>query len=805
MNTLIKRELSSLLCSPVAASFLTSFLVAAGLMNWYFPGNYNILDNGYATLDKFLSLSVILFIITIPALTMRSFAEEKRSKNLDVFRTRPASITALYFGKLIASWTIVFIALIATLVYVYSISVLSIPVGNVDVNELIASYLSLALLGWAFVCIGIFASSLTKNQITAFLLAILLNFVTFYGFDLIASLFSEGKWQSFISSLGLSVHNNWMQKGVIRATDLLIFFNYIALFAILTVFALNLKNKRVKRNFGIRLLVLLILNAIAVFIPDFRIDFTSDKRFSLSHYSQKLLKQASEEEKPIRFEIYLAGDLNAGFLHLQDAVDDILIDFEDYSHHNITFKFVNPHMQGNNQEEVYARMTQQGMRGITLNETNREGKTSQKIIYPYAQAICANDTLTVNLLKNIAGYTAEENLNASIENLEFELMDAIRLFAKKEPEAIAFIEGHGELPRPYVYDAEELLSKYFFVNRGQIGYNIADLNEFKAVVVAGPTERFGEREKFILDQYLMSGGRILWLIDGVYLSRDELQRNAQTPAIKNETNLDDLLFNYGIRINPVLLQDTQCTSILLTSGDDQYTTHPFYYSTLLLPSDNQPVTKDISLVRAAFASPIDLLSQPQDGAANILLTTSLQSHLISVPATVTPDFPDDLQDAAYFDKSFLPVAVSLQGKFNSAFINRPIPDSIIMVQKTPLTLSQPAKMVVVSSSDIIRNEIVGSGIQSQMLPMGYDRVSDKQYGNRQFIVNAVNWLVNDDEWLSLRTKQQPIRLLNKSLIYSESIFYAWLNILVPLVFVGAVIGIYNLYRNRKYGRKTRSL
>jgi ABC-2 type transport system permease protein len=299
----------------------------------------------------------------------------------------------------------------------------------------------------------------------------------------------------------------------------------------------------------------------------------------------------------------------------------------------------------------------------------------------------------------------------------------------------------------------------------------------------------------------MSGGRVLWALDGVRLSRDELGRNAQTPCVKNETNLDDLLFTYGVRINPVLLQDLQCTPIILTNDAGQYSECPWYYSILLLPSNNHPVTKDIPLVKAEFASTIDFVNNADKTVRNILLTTSLHTHILAVPGLVSFDFMDIQTDADYFNKSFLPAAVSLQGVFNSAYINRHIPDSIIIKNRKFLPNSQPTKMLVVSASDVIRNGIFGSGSQAQALPAGYDRVSGIQYGNRSFIVNAVNWLVNDDDCLFLRTKQRKMRLIDKQSVYLGRDAHAVQNILVPLVFVLLVVGCFNLYRKRKYGHE----
>ena len=798
MWTLTKKELTILLCSPIATLFLLLFVLATGLINWHFPGSFNITDNGYANLNIFFQLSSTLFLIIIPALTMRSFSEEKKDKTLSIFHSRPTSIISLYLSKLAATWIIIALAVLSTTVYIYSLYCLSVPVGNIDINEIIASYISLLLLGFVFINIGLFTSSLTNNQIIAFLTAIFLNFTFFYGFDLLSSLFASGKSQSIVSSIGLLSHNKLMNKGVIKFEDLLTLFNYISIFSILTIFMLSLKNKKAKKNFSIAFGVLFVLNILSLFIPNFRLDFTSDKRYTLSEYSKQLLKQTAKKKTPIHFDIYLEGDLNLSFQHLQNAMKDMLVDFKRDSQDYITFDFVNPYSLANNSDGVYSKMSEQNMKGIALNEIDREGKRSQKIIYPYAQVYHGKDTLQINLLKNIGGYSAEENLNASIENLEFEFIDAIRLFHKKESESIAFIEGHGELLRPYVYDAEELLSKYFSVNRGQIGNHISILDNFKVVIIAGPTNKFSEQEKYIIDQYIMSGGRVLWLIDGVYLSLEDLANNSMTTSIKNDTNLDDLLFTYGIRINPVLLQDLQCTSIVLASENNQYSELPWHYSILTLPSDNHPITKDIPLVKAAYSSSIDIINHSGLTDNNILLTTSMYSRIIETPKSITLDPLEVHANEKYFKKSFLPIAVSLEGIFNSAYKNRLTPDSIIHKTKHYISISKHTKMIVISSSDIIRNDLIGSGYQTDILPMGYDRISNKQYGNRDFIVNAVNWLANDDEWLLLRTKKQQLRLLNKQLIYSQRNNYTLLNIGIPVLFILLVVAGYNLHRKRKY-------
>jgi len=803
MGTLIKKELVSLFCSPVAISFSFVFLLATGLMNWTFGGSFNIPDAGYANLGSFFGLASIIFIILIPALAMRSFSEEKSTKSMNVFHTRPVSVTSLYISKFLAMSVVVLLTLTATLVYVYSVYTLGHPVGNVDLNEIASSYVSLFLLSLVFIAVGLFSSALTGSQIIAFIIAVFLNVTVFYGFDLLGSLFSGGKTQLLLSSFGMNSHYQTMQKGVIGLNDILAVFNYIVALSVFTIFILNLKNKRNTKQLITSTTILLLFNLIFLLIPDIRFDFTSDKRYTLTDYTKERLKDIASEGESVRVNVYLEGDLNPGFQHLQNAVKDILTDFNRYADGRIKSEYIDVYASGSN-EQIYGQMAQQDMRGIALNEVSRDGKASRKIIYPYAQVIMGGDTLVVNLLKNVAGYTADENLNASVENLEFEFVDAIRLLGSKDVGEIAFIEGHGEIPRAYVYDAEELLSKYFFVNRGLIMNDVSVLNNFKVIIIAGATRLFNEREKFILDQYIMSGGRVLWLIDGVYLSRDDLAQKGESASIKNETNLDDLLFTYGVRINPVLLQDVQSSSILLTSGEsasDGFIETLWYYSPLLLPSLDHPVTKDVSLVKSQFVSSIDVTDKSQQVKKSVLLTTSARTHTVKVPEAITLDLSSlDKTNQSYFNQSYLPVAIALQGTFSSAFVNRMIPDSVNMNGHETKHTSGETKMIVVSTSDLIRNEIVGYDDETQVLPMGYDRVSGKQYGNRDFIVNAVNWLANDNEWVSLKSKQQQIRLLDKQTVYSQKNSYTVLNIAVPLIFILIVIGSVYFIRKYRYER-----
>ncbi len=798
MKPLIRKELISIVCSGTGLIFAFVFLLACGAMLWFFEGNFNIPDAGYATLEKFIALSPILLIILIPALTMRSVAEEKKNGTFGLLLSRPLSMPAIWFSKWLAIFLFVGLVIISTVTYVYTLYILGSPIGNIDLQATIISYICLILLAGIFIAIGLFTSSLTSNQIVAFVSSLLLNFFVFYGFDLLSNLSSSGSLQTWIASCGLSHHFVQMQRGVVESSDIAVFIFYFVVAWVLSLFVLV--KKLSKRELIFAFVGFLFVVIFAVFL-NFRLDFTNDKRYTLSEYTKDLMMEVKESNvQKIKIDVFLEGNLNAGFQQLRNSTADLLSDLNIYAGHKFDVVFTDPSSLSLSRELLPEYMAKEGMPGILLNEVDRNGKVSQQLIYPYARIILGNDTLPVALLKNVAGKTAEENLNSSSENLEFQFVDALQLIMHNEEQDIAFIEGHGEVPRAYIYDAEEALAKYYYINRGQIENDLSVLDGFKAVIIAGPTQKFSETEKYIIDQYLMKGGRILWLLDGVYVSQEDLSEKGFSASIKNETNLDDLLFAYGVRIQPVLVQDSQCASILVNTGKDiQPVAIPWYYSPLLLPSPDNTITKGIAEVKSEFASSIDLLESSRNLDRQILLTTAAHSRIVRVPETIDFDVLKLQSDPDYFDTSFQTVAVSLDGVFSSAFTNRLIPDSVNTHGNETLKESKPARMVVIASSRIIRNDIIGQGENTQVLPMGFDRLSERLYGNRDFILNAVNWLVNDNI-IQIKSKSRQLNLLNKQAIYDNRNKYALVNTLLPILFIGVIILFVTLWRKRKYSK-----
>ncbi len=795
MKTLFIKELKSIFCSSTGIFFAFVYLLGCGLMLWFFSGNFNIFQNGYASLICFFKLSPILFLILIPALTMRFFAEEKRTKTLDILFTRPVYISSIYFSKFLAISLFILIVLASTTFYIYTLYQFANPIGNIDIHSIIISYISLYCISLIFTSIGLFTSTLNGNQITALLLSILICFFSFYGFDLLADLFSSGKTQFMISSFGLSHHYKLMLRGVFETKNLIVIFNYVIVFYVLALFFIKRSNIKIRKY----IFLILVLNIIFLIVPNIRFDFTPDKRYTLSDYSKKILSDIKDHNKKISVNIYLDGELNAGFQYLRNSTEELISDFNNYGNNCFDIKFINPYVGGKDHLDY---MTAHNMPGIMLTETNREGKVSQKTIYPYAQIVSNKDTLIVSLLKNIPGYTADENLNVSAENLEFEFIDAISILNQKKSRSIAFIEGHHEWSQEYVYDAEELLSKYYTINRGQIGNNVSDLNEFEAIIIAGPINQFTETEKYIIDQYIMNGGKVLWLVDGVYYSEKNLALDGYSASIKNNSNLDDLLFSYGVRINSNILQDTQCSQIFIVTEKNKNAEPaliPCYYMPILIPSYDHPITRNIRDVKSAFGSSIDIVNSSNDTEKKILLTTSDNSHIIKVPEPINYEVTEIQANPNYFDQSFIPLAVSLEGVFNSAFTNRQIPPDVVN-DKQQKKNSKPTRMIVVSSSRIIVNEVKRRNADIQILPMGYDINSGQQFGNRDFIVNAVNWLTDMEDRMNLRIKQQNAYTLNRKTVYEKQNIYGALNIGIPILFMFLLMGSVFIYRKRKYNK-----
>ena len=506
---------------------------------------------------------------------------------------------------------------------------------------------------------------------------------------------------------------------------------------------------------GYRFILLCILYAVLCTLNvqawTLRWDLTDDKHYSLSEASKTLLQQT---DAPVEVTILLDGDLNAGFRRLKKATEETVEEMSVYAAIRVNDRMSASLNDGMMRDSL-------GLRPIVIHEREQNGKTAQTTVYPYALMRYKGRQTVVSLLKNTRGLSGEENLNASIEQLEFAFMEALQGLTRTQTPRIAILEGHNEPDEAHTYDLTMALSKYFQVDRGMIGTDVHMLDPYKAILIISPQTAFSDTERFIIDQYIMRGGTVLWAIDGVRFSEQVLQQEGYTPIIALDLGLTEMLFRYGIRINPALVQDIQCLSIPVNVSTDPEQPNlqpmPWTFAPLLLTSEGSPVTRGLGQVMSTFVSPIDAVGGEDGIEKRILLATSTASRVTASPAEV--NLNDMNPDLNTFQYQYVPVAVSLEGSFGSAYAHRMVPEGVESQEsrvESIIKRSTKTRQVVIGSGSILLNEMQ----RSTPLPMGYDRYSGMQFSNRDFIVNALLWLTDSEGLIGLREKTVAMRLLN---------------------------------------------
>ena len=529
-----------------------------------------------------------------------------------------------------------------------------------------------------------------------------------------------------------------------------------------------------------------------------RWDMTDDKHYSLSEASKALLRQT---DAPIEVTVLLGGDLNAGFRRLQKATEETLEEMAVYGDVR-----VNDEMTALLNDK---RMDSLALSPIIIHEREQNGKTAQTKVYPYALMRYKGKKAIVTLLKNTRGLSGEENLNASIEQLEFAFSEALHLLLQTATPRIAILEGHNEPDEAHTYDLMTALSKYFQVDRGSIvpsqpafrdepeEIDVHLLDGYQAIIIVAPQTAFNDAERFVIDQYIMRGGTVLWAIDGVRFSEQVLQTEGFTPIIPLDLGLTEMLFRYGIRITPALVQDIQCLPIPVNVSPNPEQPNlqpmPWTFAPLLLTSQGSPITRNMGQVMSTFVSPVEAVGGDDGIEKRVLLATSTASRVTATPGKV--DLNDMQPDMQEFKYQYVPVAVSLEGVFPSAYAHRMVPDGI--ATNEPIRKeSTPTRQVVIASGSVLLNETQ----KGQILPMGYDRYSGMQFSNRDMIVNALLWLTDEEGLIGLREKNVVLRLLNDKRAHEERLRVQLISTICPIAILALIGGIVFIARKRKFER-----
>ena len=516
MFTLFKKELASFFSSLIGYLTIVVFLALTGLMLWVFKSDFNILDYGYAGMDGLFVIGPFLYLFLIPAITMRMFAEEKKNGTMELLLTKPLSEMKIIWAKFLAGFALVFISLLPTLVCYFSVVALGDPVGNIDSGSVAGSYIGLLLLGAAFVSIGLFASSITNNQIVAFILAALMSAFMHLGFEAIYRMGFLGDADLFVRSLGMSYHYDSISRGVVDSRDVIYFVSVIAVFMMATRIVLQSrkwhgwKNKKdQKRSHWIELVagvvIVVFINGIGSYVFG-RLDLTSEKRYTLSKSTKNLLKKVDE---PLLYRVYLEGEFPADFKRLQNETKEMLNQFRAYNK-NIQYEFVNPNSFDNPQERqvFYQKLAQKGIQPTQIQVSTGNGYTTQVLI-PAADVIYKGSETSIQLLQSQKYVDQSQLLNNSIQSLEYVLSNAIRALSRGQKPSVAFMRGHGELELPNLSDMIGSLYEYYNLDTARMDENINSLttrsinpndstykfrNKYDLIIIAKPTKMFSDRD-----------------------------------------------------------------------------------------------------------------------------------------------------------------------------------------------------------------------------------------------------------------------------------------------------------------------
>ena len=556
------------------------------------------------------------------------------------------------------------------------------------------------------------------------------------------------------------------------------------------------KSKALKQ-LGIVFLAIIVINLISNFFFK-RFDLTQDKRYTLSETTLNIIKDV---ESPLYIEVYLEGNFPPEFKRLQNETKQLLEEFTAYNS-NIIFNFKNPIEKEETRVEKMKEFYAKGMQPLSITVEDK-GKQSQEVVFPWAQATYGDKFTKVALLKNLMGASTEQKVISSVQHLEFGFAEAINKISKEKQKKIAVIKGNGELIEPFMADFLKTVKESYYIGpftldsvAKQPTQTLEALKKYDLAVIAKPTEAFTEEEKQVLDQFIINGGKTLWLVDAVSADMDSLYNETGTIlAAQRDLNLTDMFFKYGIRINPLLVKDEYATPIKLATGNQgsetQMQEYTWKFAPFIYPTSTNPIVKNMEGIKFEFTSPIEILKN--DIKKTVLLSSSEYSKTVGTPTPISLDMvTEETTPEEYEGKGLLPVAVLMEGKFNSMYQNRILP----FKDNTFKPSGKENKMIVISDGDVIKNQLD----KGTPLELGFDKWTNQLYGNKEFLMNCVNYLLDDNGLINIRSKDVDLPLLNKEEVYKNYTMAQMITVGLPIVILAIFGFLFTYLRKRKYSR-----
>ncbi|RYJ36649.1 Gliding motility ABC transporter auxiliary component-like protein [Flavobacterium anhuiense] len=552
------------------------------------------------------------------------------------------------------------------------------------------------------------------------------------------------------------------------------------------------------KTLGITIFILVVLNVLGTLFFH-RFDLTKDKRYTLSPTSLGIIKQV---QNPLSIKIYMAGDLPADFRRLQQETKQLLEEFQAYNN-NIVFEFVDPLENEDESEELTKSLFQKGLTPVNITVDDK-GKQSQAMVFPWAVAVYNNKEVNIPLLKNIMGSSTTQKVIGSIQHLEYSIADAINKVTKNKQKKVAIIKGNGELNEIHIAKMLMQIRESYFIGPFTLDSVAKDpngtlnaLKKYDLAIISKPTEKFSDEEKEVLDQFIMNGGKTIWLIDQVAADMDSLYNDAgATLAYPRDLNLNDMFFKYGFRINPDLIKDEYGSPIKLATGEQgsatQYQDFIWKFAPQVYPKSQHPIVKNLGGIKFDFANPIDTL---KNGIKKtVLLQSSQYSKTIGTPAEINLNMVTEKSTPQdYLNKGNQNLAVLLEGSFHSAFENRVLP----FKDNSFAAKGKPNKMIVIADGDIAKNQL-----DKNMMPveLGYDQRTGNLYDNKDFIMNCINYLLDDTGLINIRSKDVELPLLDKEKVYESYTQTQVITIGVPILILTVFGLVFTFVRKRKYNK-----
>ncbi|MBX2978913.1 MAG: gliding motility-associated ABC transporter substrate-binding protein GldG [Flavobacteriales bacterium] len=538
---------------------------------------------------------------------------------------------------------------------------------------------------------------------------------------------------------------------------------------------------------GIVLVLLVIGSYLRV-----RVDLTSEKRHTLTDATKELVRDL---EDIVYVKVYLSGDLPADLQRLAQATRDLLDEMRVYQAEHIQYTFIDPSASADEKtrNDVYQQLQDQGLSYSSLTFGGK-GAHTELIIFPGALITYREKTVPVQLLRSQYGASDPEIINRSVNNLEYEFSSAIRQAISTRKSKVAFLEGHGELPPMLVMDATTVLGEQYEVSRVRIDGRIDALskrvdgmkyraNEYDALIIAKPDSTFSQQDRYVVDQFVMNGGKVLWLLDAMNPYLDSLRVKQFSMALPRDLGLDNQLAAYGVRVNKDLVLDMSCAPIEIMTepygGQRKRELLPWYFEPILVPQSNHPIVANIDPVHTRFVSSLDTLGSDEI-RKTVLLTTSPYSRSMRNPVRISLNITKMEMGFERNSTPYMPVAVLLEGPFTSAFIDRLPADFTNDPEVGYREQGTKTAQLVISDGDVIENRI--DPAKGVYFPLGWDRYSNaKRYGNREFIINAMNYLLDDQGLISIRSRAISLRLLDSKRIEDERRYWQVVNTVVPIL------------------------